>query len=68
MTKLTNPQREVLKVIRDLKYMPERTRGVGERLEEMGLVQNMYVGNVWFITEEGLAALGDARTLAELLA
>lgn len=59
--KLTKPQLELLKVVHDLKYMPERTRGVGERLEAMGLIQNMYVGNVWFVTEAGREILGAAQ-------
>lgn len=60
--KLTKPQLDLLKIIHDFRYMPERTRGVGERLEELGLVQNTYMStNVWLAANAGLEALGLAE-------
>lgn len=35
--KLTKPQLELLRFVRDHMSMPERNRGVGDRVEEMGL-------------------------------
>jgi hypothetical protein len=64
--KLTPRQLEVLKIVRDIQSMPERTRGVRERLEDMGLVQNMYMEHgVWFITAAGLEAIARAERGAQ---
>ena len=58
--KLTPKQAEILEFVRDFMAMPERTRGVRERLEDAGLVQNMYMQHgVWMITEKGMEALAN---------
>jgi hypothetical protein len=58
--KLTPKQAEILVFVRDFMAMPERTRGVRERLEDAGLVQNMYMQHgVWMITEKGMEALAN---------
>lgn len=58
ITRATPRQLEVLIFVRDYMAMPERTRGVRERLEDAGLVQNMYTEyGVWLITDAGLEVI-----------
>lgn len=60
--KLTQPQLELVRYVRDYQSMPERTRGVGDRIEAMGLVQNMYTAfNVWLITDAGMEAIAETE-------
>lgn len=58
MTRLTPAQLRIVRHVRDLQSIPERNRGVADRVEAMGLIQNMYSEyGVWLITDAGRAAL-----------
>lgn len=58
MIRVTEPQRRLLRHVRDYQSIPERNRGVADRLEALGLIQNMYTAyGVWMITDAGIAAI-----------
>lgn len=58
MIRMTEPQLRLLRHVRDHQSVPERNRGVADRLEAMGLIQNMYTAyGVWMITDAGLAVI-----------
>lgn len=55
---ITPRQYELLCYVRDYQSMPERTRGIADRLHDLKLAQNMYTAyNVWLITDAGLDAI-----------
>lgn len=56
--RVTKAQLELLRFVRDHQTVPERNRGVADRLSDLGLIQNMYTQyNVWLITDAGLGAI-----------